>query len=157
MTHKPPQRLLDELDGQRLQYTLLPHRRTTTAAAEARALEVDPGEVAKTVVLTTPSGFVRAVVPASRRLDLRKVRRLLETKEVALASEEELTGAYPEYELGAVPPLVGGGGDQVVVDLRLSEHESVVVEAGTHEASLRLKTSDLVAQPSASVGDLCLE
>jgi hypothetical protein len=53
------------------------HPRTTTAAAEAHVLGLEPRDVAKTVVLSTPDGFLRAVLPASERLDLGKVRALL--------------------------------------------------------------------------------
>ena len=71
------------------------------------------------MVLTTPDGFVRAVLPASNRLDLGKLREILGTKDVELATEAVLAGAYPEFELGAVPPLTGGDGDRVLVDRRL--------------------------------------
>src|SRR5207302_1361414 len=81
---------------------------------------IDPHQVAKTLILTTPFGFVRAVLPASDRLDLEKARQTLNTSEVELATEETLVGAYPEFELGAVPPM-GGAYDRVLVDRRLFE------------------------------------
>jgi Ala-tRNA(Pro) deacylase len=147
-------KLLSELDAAEIGYTVIPHRRTETAVEEAEALGVSPDRVAKTIVLSTPAGFVRAVVPASERLDLRKVREVLDTNEVELATEEQLTGAYPDFELGAVPPL-GGGEDHVLVDSRLTPHEAVLVEAGAHDASLRLRTSDLIVHTHAAVADLC--
>lgn len=152
--HTAPRRLVHELDRAAIPYELIDHPRTTTAAAEARVLGLDPREVAKTVVLVTPDGFVRAVLPASGRLDLHKVRAILETKDVELATEEALAGAYPEFELGAVPPLTGGDGDRVLVDRRLGESEWVVLEAGTHEQSVRLRTDDLVEVCHAPLVDL---
>jgi Ala-tRNA(Pro) deacylase len=149
-----PQSLIDELERASIAYELIDHARTTTAAAEARALAVAPHEVAKTVVLMTPEGFLRAVLPASHRLDLDKLREILGTKDVELATEAVLAGAYPEFELGAVPPLTGGDGDRVLVDQQLSENEWVVLEAGTHEQSLRLRTSDLVELTRARLVDL---
>jgi Ala-tRNA(Pro) deacylase len=143
-----------QLEQASIDYELIDHARTTTAAAEAHVLGLEPREVAKTVVLSTPDGFLRAVLPASERLDLGKVRIFLGTKDVQLATEEVLAGAYPEFELGAVPPLTGGGGDRVLVDRRLRENEWVVLEAGTHEQSLRLRTSDLVELSSAQLVDL---
>ena len=151
------QRLVDELERASISYELLDHARTTTAAAEARVLGVASHEVAKTVVLTTPDGFVRAVLPASDRLDLDKLRTIVGTKHVELASEAVLAGAYPEFELGAVPPLTGGDGDRVLVDRRLCESEWVVLEAGTHEKSLRLRTSDLVELTEAQLVDVSRE
>lgn len=152
--HTAPQALLRQLDEAQIPYELIDHRRTVTAVAEAHALKVDPREVAKTVVLTTPDGFVRAVLPATERLDLRKVRRLLDTDEVKLATEEALAGAYPDFELGAVPPFIGGDRDRVLVDRRLCETASVVLEAGTHEQSLRLATTDLLRLAGAQLTDL---
>ena len=153
-TLRAPQNLVDELERASITYELIDHARTASAAAEARALGVAAQNVAKTVVLMTPEGFVRAVLPASDRLDLGKLREILETKDVELATEAVLAGAYPEFELGAVPPLTGGDGDRVLVDRRLCENELVVFEAGTHEQSLRLRTSDLVELTSAHLGDL---
>ena len=67
--------LTDVLEAKHVSYELIPHQRTQSAAAEAQAIGVDPGHVAKTIVLVTGEGFVRAVLPASKRIDLRKARR----------------------------------------------------------------------------------
>lgn len=154
MTARAPRSLVHELEQASIAYELIDHARTTSAAAEARVLGLGPHEVAKTVVLTTPEGFVRAVLPASDRLDFGKLREILGTNEVELATEAILVGAYPDFELGAVPPLTGGDGDRVLMDRRLCENEWVVLEAGTHEQSLRLRTSDLVELTEARLVDL---
>ena len=154
--HVAPRSLLDQLDSARIAYELIPHRRTLTAEAEADALGVQPCQVAKTIVLTTPAGFVLAVLPAAERLDLHKVRHFLDVKDVELATEQVMAGAYPEFELGAVPPI-GGHGDRVLIDIRLCREEFVLVEAGTHEQSLRLKTADLMLLDQARIADLCRE
>jgi Ala-tRNA(Pro) deacylase len=152
-TYTAPRSLVDQLERAAIEFELIDHARTETAAAEARILGLSPHEVAKTVVLVTPEGFVRAVLPASDRLDLRKVQLLLGTSDVRLATEQELTGAYPEFELGAVPPMAADG-DQVLVHRALCENERVVLEAGTHEQSVRLRTSDLVELSHAQLVDL---
>jgi Ala-tRNA(Pro) deacylase len=156
-TQTTPSKLFHDLERAAIEYEVVPHRRTTTAASEARALGVDAHAVAKTVVLVTPRGFVRAVLPASERLDLGKVRAFLDSSDVAIATEETLAGAYPQFELGAVPPVVGRDGDRVLVDVRLCEHEWIYAEAGTHTRSLRLRTWDLVAQHGVLVADLCAD
>jgi Ala-tRNA(Pro) deacylase len=155
--HTTPEDLLARLDERDIPYTFIPHRRTTSATDEARALDVAPWRVAKTVVLVTPDGFVRAVVPASCRLDLAKVRRILGARDARLATESELAGAYPEYELGAVPPLAFEDGDRVLVDIRVCGADEVVLEAGTHEQSLRLRTSDLIEVADAQIAEICVD
>ena len=52
---------------------------------------------------------MRAVLSASERIDLRKVKAILGSGDVHLASEQVLAGAYPEFELGAVPRLGAPG------------------------------------------------
>jgi Ala-tRNA(Pro) deacylase len=155
--HTAPRTLVDVLERAQVDFQLLPHARTETAAAEAESLGLDPREVAKTVVLTTPDGFVRAVLPASQRLDLRKTRDILRVKDVELATEEALAGAYPEVELGAVPPFGGPYGDRVLIDRCLVEGEWIVLEAGTHEESVRLKTSDLLTLADAQIAHICAD
>ena len=149
--------LTSVLDAAGVAYESLPHPHTETAAGEAEALQLAPEEVAKTLAVQTPSGYLRAVIPASERLDLRKLARLLEVgaKRVHLASEQDLARDYPEFELGAVPPLGGERRDPVVVDQRLAERESLAIEAGTHEESLRLRTADLLRLAEARVDDIC--
>jgi len=147
--------LMRALAQGRVDYELIKHPRTETATAEAGALGVSPDEVAKTIVLVTPAGQVRAVLPASERLDLQRVREALgDGKSIHLASEQELAEAYPMFELGAVPPL-GGPSDAVLVDLRTAGRESVIVEAGTHRESLLMRTADLLGLTDATVADIC--
>ena len=153
MTTDDVTRALDEGGAQ---YELLAHRHTESALAEAEALGVDPAEVGKTLVLRVPEGYIRAVIPANCRVDVRKVRALVGggKKQVHLATEEDLTRDYPEFDLGAVPP-VGGAQNRVIVDRRLAERDSVVVEAGSHEQSVRIPTAELVRVARAEVVDIC--
>lgn len=151
--------LTSALEASGARYELLPHARTETALAKAEALGLDADDVAKTLVVKTPAGYARAVLPASRRIDLRKLARLLEVgaKRIHLASEEDLARDYPEFELGAVPPFGGGRSDPVVVDTRLAERTSLVLDAGTHAQSLRMQAADLLRLTDATVADICKE
>src|ERR671924_571192 len=80
----------------------------------------------------------------------------VDCKKMHLASEDDLAGDYPDFELGAVPPF-GGREDQVIVDERLAGRDSVVLEAGMHEQSVRLKAADLVRLTRAQVADITKE
>jgi Ala-tRNA(Pro) deacylase len=147
------------LDEHGVSYEVLPHEHTESAAAEADALGLSPADVAKTLVVATPAGYVRAVLPASERIDLNKLRDVHPgaRKKVHLASEEDLARDYPEFDLGAVPPVGGNRHDPVVVDGRVAERDAIVVEAGSHEESIRLAPADLVRVAGAEVADICRE
>jgi Ala-tRNA(Pro) deacylase len=148
--------LTELLEREGIEFERLPHRRTDSAAEEAETLGIDPHDVAKTIVVATEQGFVRAVIPASERLDVRKVRQLFALHgHPHLAHEEELAATYPSFELGAIPPIGGPAGDRVAVDRPLADHDTIVIEGGSHEESLRLRTTEVLIMAHASIGDLC--
>jgi Ala-tRNA(Pro) deacylase len=150
--------LTSVLDEAGIEYELLSHAHTERAADEAEALGLPPTAVAKTLVLSAPEGHVRVVLPASERIDLRKARDYVEGgKSIHLASEDELAREYPDFELGAVPPFGGAAGDRVLVDTRVTDQHSVVLEAGSHEQSVRLETADLLRLTKAEIVDICKE
>lgn len=144
------------LEAEGVAFELLPHGHTETALAEAEALGLDPADVAKTIVVETPDGYARAVLPASERLDVRKLSSFLGagTKKVHLATEDALKRDYGEFELGAVPPVGGKRSDPVVIDQRLAGRETIVLEAGTHDESIRIARADLVRLAHARVADI---
>lgn len=153
-----PTQLIRELVKHDIAYELITHPRTMTAGDEAEAVGATRDEVAKTLVLSTPAGHVRAVVPAAERLDIHKLRTALgDGKDVRLATESELADAYPMFELGAVPPFGGPVGDRTIVDRRLAERDSIVLEAGSHTESVRLRGEDLVALTKAGVADISVD
>jgi Ala-tRNA(Pro) deacylase len=149
--------LTSVLEAAGIDHDVLDHAHTERAVDEAKSLGVAAEEVAKTLVLSAPSGNLRAVLPASERIDLGKVADLIEAahKEVHLATEDDMKRDYPDFELGAVPPFGGKEGDRVIIDVRLAERDSIVLEAGSHERSVRLKSVDLVRLTQAQVADIC--
>ena len=95
----------DYLTERGVGFEVIPHRRAFTSLQEARELGVAAEEVLKTVALWTGGKYALAVLPASRRLDLRLVHAALEDPAARLATEAELAADFPGYALGALPPL----------------------------------------------------
>jgi Ala-tRNA(Pro) deacylase len=131
------------LTGRGVAYEVVPHRRAVTSLQEARELGVAADEVLKTVALRSGGKYVLAVVPASRRLDLRLVRERLEDPGVRLASEAELQADFPGYELGALPPLGSLLGVPMLVDPEVLGHEMVLFAAGTETESVQVAAAEL--------------
>jgi prolyl-tRNA editing enzyme YbaK/EbsC (Cys-tRNA(Pro) deacylase) len=64
--------------------------------------------------------------------------------------QTRITGA-----VRAVPPFGGSRRDPVIVDIRLAERDSVVLEAGSHEQSTRNWIPDLLRVSAAEIADIC--
>jgi Ala-tRNA(Pro) deacylase len=133
----------DYLTERGVGFEVVPHRRAFTSLQEARAVGVAADQVVKTVALWTGGKYVLAVVPASRRLDLRLVRQDLEDSAARLATEAELVADFPGYELGALPPLGSLLGVPLLVDPEVVGHEVVVFAAGTETESVRAAIPEL--------------
>jgi Ala-tRNA(Pro) deacylase len=124
-------------------FQVIPHRQAYTSVDEARTLGIEIGEVLKTLALRTGSGYALAVIPASHRLDLHLAREALGDSRARLASEEELGRDFPDYELGALPPLGALLEAQVYVDPEVLGHDTVTFAAGTQTKSVKMQTQEL--------------
>ncbi|MDX1511472.1 MAG: YbaK/EbsC family protein [Nitriliruptorales bacterium] len=133
----------DHLEARGVDFEVVPHPPAQTAEAEAHLLGVDPSNVAKTVVLNLRTGHAFAVVPADCSVDIEAVKTALNTSHVALSHEDDIARDYPEFELGAVPPMGDLARTPLVVDPSVIEHDEIIFAAGSQTESVRMSTKDL--------------
>ncbi len=119
------------LDQRGAQYQVIPHVRTSTSLASAHAAHVPAEFVVKSVILEDEDGYVMAVLPASHRLRLGMLHRVLK-RNLGLATEPELAGLFQDCDLGAIPPFGTPYGLEVIVDDSLADRPDVYFEAGDH-------------------------
>jgi Ala-tRNA(Pro) deacylase len=143
------------LDEQGVRYDVVEHRTTYTATAEARAAGVPPEDVAKSVLLRDESGYRLAVIAASDRLDVDKVRELFGAgKSMRLATEQEMQSDFEAFEVGALPPIGPMLPAPEVLDRKLLEHERILFSGGDHRHGVLIDPNDLVQLTQAKVADV---
>lgn len=148
--------IVEFLKGERVSYKLIEHEPTTSAADEARKTRHPTDQVAKTIVLHDGSAYVIAAIPASERLDLHKLRELLgATRDLRLASEDEIARDFPSLEVGAVPPFGPMVPAAEVMDRALLEQERILCPAGDHRHSVMVDPRDVVRITDATTADIC--
>jgi Ala-tRNA(Pro) deacylase len=144
------------LDERGVDYEVVEHETTYTAAEEARAAGVPPDHAAKTIALRDDQQQRLAVTPASERLDLGKVRELLGAgPSLRLATEEEIERDFPAFELGALPPLGSMLPAPEVIDRRLLDHDRILCHGGDQRHGVLLDPQDLVEIVQPQVADIC--
>ena len=143
------------LERRGVPYEVVEHARTQTAADEARVAGMAPGDVAKTVVLQDTAGLRLAVIPASERLDMHKVKETLDSRGVRLVTEQEMAERLEGIEVGAVPPFGAMFDALELVDERLLDHDRILCSGGDHEHALLVDPRDVVRAGAARVADLC--
>jgi len=158
MTHTAQgvERVTDWLDERGVEYELTTHAETFNAAAEARAAGVPAGYVAKTIVLHEEGSYRLVVIPASRRLDLSRLRELSGgSPRLRLASEHEMARDFPDFEVGAVPPFGPLLPAPEIVDIRLLYHDRILCGAGDHRHAVSLDPRDLLRMAEPHIADIC--
>ena len=94
------------------------------------------------MLLRTRADCLLAVLPASRRLDLSRLRKQLGVRELELATEIDVSDRIPEYEVGALPPFGSQFGVPSVVDRSLTDKEEIVFDAGSHTQAVRMRYAE---------------
>ncbi len=121
----PLSMLREFLDRNRIRYTVISHSVAYTAQGIA-ALTHTPGrELAKTVMVMVDGRLAMAVVPASFRVDLYRLKKYLGAETVELASENEFRDHFADCETGSMPPFGNLYGMDVFVDQTLAENLAV--------------------------------
>jgi len=149
--------VMEYLQGRGVTFTVIPHRRATTAGGEVHALGLPGEEVVKTVVVVAKNGPALMVVPASRMLDLGLVGEAVGDAKVRLATERELAKQFPDYEVGAVPPLSMLLLVPMYIDPVVADREQIVFAAGRQDVSIRMATTDLVGTDPVVIAPLTVE
>ncbi len=112
------------------------------AAAKAIEHTGDAEAVAKSIVMVASSGEPLLVVLLGKdKIDLAKIKKLLDVHDVRLASPKEvleITG----YEVGGVPPI-SVYGIRTLMDKAVSEKEEVVCGGGDAQHLMRIKVSEI--------------
>ena len=137
-------------------HDVVEHEPTYSAIEEARVMHEEPRFSAKTLLLHDRGQWCLAVIPANRRLDVARARRLLGgTHHMRLATEDEMREAFPAFDVGALPPVGAPLPLPEAIDVRLIYRDHVVCAAGDHNHAVRLDPRDLVRLAEPRVGDLC--
>ena len=129
------------------------HVRVYTAQEIAAAQHVPGKEMVKVVMVKADGKIVMLVLPASYRVDMKKLKGVLSCKKVAMVKEEEFQELFPDCEIGAMPPFGNLYNLEVWVDQVLTENEFIVFQAGSHVETLTIKYSDYVRLVNPKVAD----
>ena len=144
-----PRRIREYLEYQNVPYIRLPHPEAFTAQEMAHTLHISGKPLAKTVVVEADGRRIMAVLPASHRLVLSELRAALNAHHVDMLHEDELVKAFPDCDLGAIPPFGNLYGMDVWVDRSIADQGEIVFNAGTHADVVRMNYHDfaMLAKP----------
>ncbi|MCS6839587.1 MAG: YbaK/EbsC family protein [Roseiflexus sp.] len=125
-------------------YTTHHHPTAYTASAVAAYEHAPPHTFAKVVMAFIDGALAMLVVPADTRADLARLAEIIGAREIRLADEREFAPAFPDCEPGAMPPFGNLYNIPVYLDRDLAECETIMVQAGTHQDAISMRSADFI-------------
>lgn len=96
---------------------------------------------AKSLILQDSQGRVQVVIPANGMLDLNAVNREM-GRDLRATNPKDLRKFFEKHKLDSIPALPKLAGLPTLVDQRLLEPESLLLDSGTHDQMLQMKQAD---------------
>ncbi|MBK8026617.1 MAG: aminoacyl-tRNA deacylase [Chloroflexi bacterium] len=122
----------------------------------AEVLGIPPFLVFKTLVVEPDGGGkpILCIIPADKRLDLKRLAALAGEKKVRMAAHKEAE-AMTGLKVGGISALALVQKNwKVFLDKSASEHQHIVVSAGQRGVDLRVPTLALINLVRARVGEI---
>jgi Ala-tRNA(Pro) deacylase len=130
------------LERRGIPFEELYHPEVYTAQEVAQREHVSGHRVAKVVVVMVDGRPVELILPASRHVNLDRVRTVLHAHDLRLATEAEMERYFRDCEVGAIPALRHWKDVDVLMDRSLNVEGNILFQAGTHADAVRLNFRD---------------
>lgn len=124
-------------------YTVLEHPRSLSSRETVGATHLAPADIAKAVILGDDKGYVMAVIPSDRYVELHQLSEKLGRK-LDLISESRLAPVFKDCEPGAIPPIGPAYNMETIVDESLVGRKKVWFVAGDHYRLFAVDGDDFV-------------
>ena len=128
------------------------HKTVYTAYDLAQTLKKELKDIAKTLLIKADKVYVLAVVPASMRIDIKKLKKVLKAKDVSIPKENVMVKVF-KIKLGAITAFGKLHKVETVVDKSLLKAKDVILQAGSFTDSIRMKAKDFIEMEEAKLAN----
>jgi len=101
-------------------------------------------DTAKSEGQSPKEDFIMLVVPGDAKFDGKKVKKLLNAKDLRFATEEEVSSLTGGVQLGGVPPFGSLFGLTTYMDPQILQNDKIIFNAGDRRVSVALCSADYV-------------
>ncbi|MBI4226418.1 aspartate--tRNA(Asn) ligase [Candidatus Roizmanbacteria bacterium] len=149
------QKIKKKLDDANIAYEVMKHKPVYTSedAAKVRGTELKQG--AKALIMFADKKPVMLVLPADRKVDMKKFKSEYKIGDLRMATVEEVR-KVTGVEIGAVPPFGNIFETPLYVDSKLGENERISFNAGEHTRSIVMEYKDFEKVAKPIIGDFSI-
>lgn len=115
---------------------------TATVELAAKALNVEPGRIAKTLSFKVDTTCLLIIIAGDKKIDNRKYKDKFQTKAKMLTPEEVIE--YTGHEIGGVCPFAITNPDvKIYCDISLKKYKTVFPACGSQNSAIELTPEEV--------------
>ena len=124
-----------------------------TAKDAAESLGCDVGAIVKSLVFRADDTFLICLVSGDKRCSLNKLKKIINKKDVCMASADEVK-VNTGFSIGGVAPIAHLKKLNILIDQSLGKFESVFAAAGHPNSIFKIKYNQLVQMTKGEVKEI---
>jgi len=137
------EKIKEILNASGIKYSLKHHEPVYTSEQASRIRGDKLKQGAKAIIMDTSKNFVLIVLSAEKKINSKKLKKILKSKSLSFASHDKVKSLG--LESGSVPPFGSFFGLKTYVDKSLLENEDISFNAGSLTDSIKMKLKDYLA------------
>ena len=114
-----------------------------TAQDAANSLKCEVGAIVKSLLFRTDDSFLICLIAGDRRCSLKKLKKILQKKDVSMAKADEVK-ANTGFSIGGVSPVAHLKSLDILIDKSLSRFEHVFGAAGHPNCVFKIAYNQLI-------------
>ena len=148
---KRVQSILSNFDPEKKVLVLDNSARTALEAASSLGCEI--GAIVKSLLFRTENSFTLCLVAGDKKASLNKIKKTLNTKDVSMASAEDVK-AITGYTIGGVSPIGHLNKVDIFIDNSLERFTSLFAAAGHPNCVFEINFTDLQKITNGSIREI---
>ena len=151
-----PKKIINYLDKRGAKYAIVTHRKVYTAYDAAQTMKKKLDEIVKNLLIKTDKGFVVVVLPASKNINLAKLKKLMNAhgkgiKKVEMPKEQVMVRLF-KVKPGALPAFGSLHNLEVYMDKSMKKIKKAVFASGSFTESIEMAMKEFEKLEEPIVG-----
>ena len=124
-----------------------------TAQDAAMALSCDVGAIVKSLLFKTEDSFILCLIAGDKRCSLNKLKKIKNTKDISMASPEEVK-TQTGYTIGGVSPIGHLKKIEIVIDDSIKRFNELFAAAGHPNCVFKINFKDIQKITNGKIEDI---
>ena len=124
-----------------------------TAQEAASSLGCEVGAIVKSLLFKTENTFILNLVAGDRKASLNKIKKILQKKDVSMASADDVKN-ITGYTIGGVSPVGHLNKIDIYIDNSLNRFKDLYAAAGHPNCVFKINFKDLKSITNGSINDI---